>query len=178
VFIFGMSPGKDGQPAFYRVAVSRRTRGWVHRAAVVRPDRAGEDERLLRLANSADNGLDRIVLCRLLVEHFNRSPLVPRALLELGAEAERAAASVGARARKRLSNLEKDDRMARDYFLSDAGLDRYSRLGVRFDFDEAAAEYIYDGQAYRDIIRRAPLSPEARAARDRLDTAAGRLNRR
>ena len=42
----------------------------------------------------------------------------------------------------------------------------------------AAAEYVYDGQAYRDIIRRAPLSPEARAARDRLDTAAGRRNRR
>jgi hypothetical protein len=173
-----MKPGKDGLPAFYRVVVSRRTRGWVHQAAIVRPDRAGEDERLLRLANSADSGIDRIVLCRLLIDHFNRSPLIPRALLELAEEAERAASSVSERARRRLSRLGKDGHMARDYYLSDAGLDRYSRLGLRFDFDEAAAEYVYDGQAYRDIIRRSPLSPEARVARDRLDLVARRRNRR
>jgi hypothetical protein len=136
------------------------------------PHRAGEDERVLSLADAADNGLDRIALCRLLSDHFNRSPLISRALLRLAEEAERAAASLTARARRRLSGLGLDERGAREYYLSDTGLDRYSRLGVGFDFDEAAARYVYDGQAYRDIIRRFPRSPEARTARERLEVIA------
>ncbi|HWP42547.1 MAG TPA: hypothetical protein VNO14_04880 [Blastocatellia bacterium] len=174
VFIYGLRSGKGGQPDFYRVALSRRTRGWIHRSAVAVPNRSGEDERVLRLAEEAENGFDRIVLCRLLSDHFKRSPLAALSLLRLAEEAERAAASLSARARRRLSGIDKDGLNARDYYLSDAGLDRYSRLGVGFDFDEAAARYVYDGQAYRDIIRRYPRTPEARIARARLEARAGR----
>jgi hypothetical protein len=138
------------------------------------PHRAGEDERVLRLAEAADSGTDRILLCRLLIDHFNRSPLIARAMLKLAEEAERASVSLSARARRRLAGLAGDDHRARDYYLNDAGLDRYSRLGVRFDFNEAASLYVYDGQAYRDIIRRFPRSAESAIARERLEKKAAR----
>src|SRR5207253_4389190 len=39
---------------FYRVAISRRTYGWVQSDAVVVPWRAGDDRRLLMLIESSD----------------------------------------------------------------------------------------------------------------------------
>jgi hypothetical protein len=95
-------------------------------------------------------------------------------MLKLAEEAERASVSLSARARRRLAGLAGDDHRARDYYLNDAGLDRYSRLGVRFDFNEAASLYVYDGQAYRDIIRRFPRSAESAIARERLEKKAAR----
>ncbi len=159
--------------SFVRVAATRKTRGWVHRSALAVAGRAGEDERVMKLVAVQPEEIDRLTLCRLIIDRFPRSPLLPRALLTLGEEAERASASLARRARERLSQLDRQarDASARDYYLSDAGLDRYTRLRVRFDFDQTTGQYVYDGEAYREIIRRFPTSQQAAEARSRLDQA-------
>ena len=180
VFIIGSSISKAGEPRFYRVAVTRRTRGWIHWAALATPSRRGDDARVLQLAENATDGLDRIALCLLLAEGFRNSPLVPKALLMLAREAEHSVAALSKRVAKRVAGV--DPQMAsvrqRDYYLSDASLDRLSRLGVSFGFDEAAGEYVYDGAAYRTILRRFPTSASAKIARERLELVKQRLARR
>lgn len=179
VFIFASKASGPNQPGFYRVAVSRRTRGWIHQAAVAVPGRAGEGERFMKLISNTGDGMDRIMLCRLFLEHFNRSALAPQALLAIGEEAEHAAATLTRNARKRLKELDEKNGNAslRDYYLNDSGLDRYSKLQVAFDFKDSTAEYNYDGSAYREILRRFPNSREAQVARARLDRAERRLAR-
>jgi hypothetical protein len=164
--------------SFVRVALSRRTRGWMHRSALVVVGRAGEDARVMKLVDSQDEEIDRLTLCRVLIERFPRSALRARALLAIGREAERAARALSRRARERLSDLDEAEAPARDYYLSDTGLDRFSRIRVRFNFNEATGEYVYDGQAYRDAMRLFPSSPEAAAARNHLDQVEHKLARK
>ncbi|HYP28770.1 MAG TPA: SH3 domain-containing protein [Blastocatellia bacterium] len=172
VYIIGARRAGAGQPGFYRVAVTRRTRGWIHEAALAVPGRAGDDRRVANLVMSLE-GLDRLSLCRLFRERFARSPLMPGVLLALAEEAERSANALGVRARRRLAALDVEGAPVslRDYYLSDPGLDRYSKLGVRFKFNEQMRGYIYDGQAYREIVARFPESPEAKRARKLMATA-------
>ena len=179
LYITQSKGGVKGQPVFYRVAVTRRTRGWIHRSAVAVPGRTGEDERVMNLIDARD-GLDRLTLCRLFIERFSRSPFLPRAMFAMADESDRASNLLTRNARKRLENLSKEEVAvsARDYYLSDPGLDRYSRLRIKFDFDQAANRYVYDGQAYRDIIRRFPDSDEAVRARVRLAAMGKQLARR
>ena len=66
---------RSGPPAFYRVAVTRRTRGWIHQGAVMLPGRAGEDARMIRVIEETGDGLDRLALCRLFLERFGHSRL-------------------------------------------------------------------------------------------------------
>jgi hypothetical protein len=164
---------------FNRVAVTRRTRGWVHEAALVAPARRGDDRRLMSVIESASDPLERLMLCRIFLEHFSRSTLLPRALFAMGEEADRASASLTRRARKRLEGVDPRSLRAglRYYYLSDAGLDRYSRLRLVYNFNEATAEYVYDGRAYRDLIRRFPSSREAQLARQRLELVEQKLAR-
>jgi hypothetical protein len=117
------------------------------------------------------------VLCRSFLEHFNRSPLVPRVLLALAEEADLASVTLGQHARKRLKDVDERNANLRDYYLSDTGLDRYSRLGIAFDFKQSTAEYVYDGKAYREIVKRFPHSTEAQQARKRLESTEQRLAR-
>lgn len=171
VYIIGSSSSIGSQPKCYRVALTRRTRGWIHKSAVVIPGRAGEDKRLLQLAENASDGFDRISLCLLLSESFRSSPLVPKALLVVAAEAERIAPLLSQRAAKRAATIDPGTANAslRDYYLNDPVLDRYSKLRVFFDFDEAAGQYVYDRGAYRTIIKRFPHTEAAKIARERLE---------
>ena len=169
---------------FHRVAVSRRTRGWIHESALAIQGRVGEDQRIMNLVEtSADKTnsdvLDRITLCRTLIEHFS-SRLVPRALLHIGEEADRAAETLSQRAKKRLQETGREDSniSSRVYYLSDSGLDRYSRLRILFDFNESTSEYVYDGDAYREIVRRFPDTEQAKVARERLEAVKQKLARR
>ncbi len=68
---------------FYRVAVTRRTRGWLQREAVATPARAGDDARLLQLIK-ASRDFDRIARARIFLDAFPRSPHRPAVLLMLG----------------------------------------------------------------------------------------------
>jgi len=171
---------KAGQHKFCRVAVTRRTRGWIHESALAVQGRAGEDQRIMMLIENASDGLDRIVLCRILIERFSKSGLVPRALLLIGEEAERAAEKLSQRARKRLAEVggEKANADLSDYYLNDSGLDRYSKLHIVFNFNQSMAEYVYDGRAYRDVVKRFPDGEEARLARRRLELVSQKLARR
>ena len=169
VFIVGINKPKGTEPLFYRVAVTRRTRGWIHASAVATPGRRGEDQRLMSLIAQTTDGIDKITLCRIVIERFPQSRFVPSAMLLLGEEAERAADTLSQRTRRRLAEIRGAEASLRDYYLNDAGLDRYSRLGIVFDFDETTGQFAYNGKAYRDILRRFPHVEEAKLARQRLD---------
>lgn len=169
VFIVSNGKPRAGHPRFCRVAVTRRTRGWILESALAVRNRQGEDQRIMNLIEGGTDGVDRITLCQIIIERFSYSQLVPHAMLLLGEEAERVAETLSQRTRRRLAEVRGTDASLRDYYLSDAGLDRYSRLGIGFDFNESTSEFSYDGKAYREIVRRFPKAEEARLARQRLD---------
>jgi hypothetical protein len=160
---------------FVQVAVTRRTRGWVQSESLASPARAGDDERLLRLARGSE-AFDRVERARIFLDTFPRSPLRPGALLLLAEAAEAAASRLSRDAARRLDarEMEAGGAPAHTYFLNFNGLDRYRRQGLNFNFDRASNRYAYDGAAWREIITRHPRSPEAAAARQRLIADGGR----
>src|SRR6266571_4002270 len=171
VFVIGAATRKSDWPKFWRIAVSRRTRGWIHESALAIPSHAGEDQRVIKLAESTRDGFDRIALCRIIIERFGRSILVPRALLLLGEEAERAAQTLSQHARRRLGEAggELANASLRDYYMNDTGLDRYNKLGVLFDYNQSTSEYVYEGKAYRELVKRFPDTKEAKLARQHIE---------
>ena len=168
VSVTGEREGRGGV-TFLRVSVTSRTGGWVQREALVRPARAGDDARLLRLIQGSGD-FDRLARARLFLEAFPRSALRPAVLLILGDAAEEAADKLSREARRRLDprEMEAGGAPLASYFLNYNGLDRYRRQGVVFDFDGASKQFRYDGAAFREILRRHPDSPEAPEARRRL----------
>jgi hypothetical protein len=161
-----------GGVTFLRVAVTSRTSGWVQTEALVRPSRAGDDARLLRLVKGSGE-FDRLARARIFLEAFPRSPLRPAVLLLFGDAAEESAARLTREASRRLDprEMEAGGAPVSTYFLNYNGLDRYRRQGVVFTFDPAAKQFHYDGATWREILRRHPNSPEAAEARKRLQRA-------
>jgi hypothetical protein len=159
----------SGGVTYLRVLVTSRTSGWLQAEAVVRPARAGDDARLLRLVRGSEE-FDRLARARIMLEAFPRSALRPAALLIFGDAAAEAAERLTREAARRLDpgEMSAGGAPAASYFLNYNGLDRYRRLGVVFDFDAASKRYRYDGAAFREIIRRHPHTPEAAEARERL----------
>ncbi|HJZ67668.1 MAG TPA: hypothetical protein VKF81_06085, partial [Blastocatellia bacterium] len=127
--------------------------------------------RVTKLAEATKDGFDRITLCRIIVERFGRSTLVPRALLLIGEEADRAAQALSQHARRRLGEGggETANASLRDYYMNDTGLDRYNKLGVVFDFNQSTSNYVYEGKAYRELVKRFPDSEEAKLARQHIE---------
>lgn len=168
VSVLGARKGSDGV-VFYRVGVTRRTSGWLQSEAVVRASGGGDDARLLRLVKGSA-GFDRVERACLFLETFPRSTLRPAVLLLLGEAAEEEAATLTRNAQRRLDarEMEASGAPVRTYFLNFNGLDRFTRRGVRFVFDEASKRFHYDGAAWREILRRHPRSPEATKARQLL----------
>jgi len=172
VSLSGGRAERDGV-TFRRVAVTRRTSGWLQEDALVSPARPGDDERLLRLARGSE-GFDRLARARLLLELFPRSPLRPAALLLLGDAAEGAAERLTREAARRLRPADAEAGAAplASYYLNYNGLDRYRRQGVVYRFEAPAGRFRYDGAAWRELLRRHPRSPEAAEALRRLGPAA------
>lgn len=172
VSILGQKRSPEGV-TFYRVALTRRTRGWLQSDAIVQPGRAGDDERLLRLIRSSED-FDRIARARIFLDLFSRSALRPVVLMLYAAEAEAAAVRLSRDAARRLEEREMIASGAPlfSYFMNFNGLDRYRRQEVVFIFDLAKKQYRYDGAAWREILRRYPQSPEASEARRRVDAMA------
>lgn len=169
VSIIGARRGSDGLN-FYRVAVTRRTRGWLPAESVVSPARAGDDEKLLRLIRGSEE-FDRIGRARIFLDTFTRSPLRPAVLLLFGDEAEQSAAKLTRDAVRRLDEREMAAGGAplESYFLNFNELDRYNKQGITFVFDRAAKRFHYNGESWREVLRRYPRSSEAAEARKRLD---------
>jgi hypothetical protein len=108
-------------------------------------------------------------LARLCADEFRATKHAPRCLLLLGEAAEHAAERLTRDAKRRVGDEEPSAGLSkRDYFLNFAGLDRYNRGGVTFDYDQAAERIVYDGEAYRELLRRYPKSAEAQARKERL----------
>ncbi len=168
VSVMGAKRTREGI-TFYRVAVTRRTRGWLQSEAVISPARRGDDERLLNLIR-ASKDFDRISRSTIFLEMFPASTLRPAVLMILGEAAEEAAQKLSREAARRLDEDEmKANRApAFSYFMNYNGLDRYRRQGVDFIFNEATKQYHYDGAGWRELVRRYPRSAEAVAARQRL----------
>jgi hypothetical protein len=164
----GWKRASDGL-LFYRVMVTSRAGGWLQSEAVASNARAGDDERLLRLIKGSDN-FDRLARARIFLDLFGRSPLRPAVLMLYGAAAEEAAANLSREAARRLDEHEMEAGGAPlySYFLSYNGLDRYRKQGVAFVFERGTRRFHYEGESWREILRRYPRSPEASEARQRL----------
>lgn len=158
---------------FYRVAVTRRTSGWLQSEAVVVPWRPGDDRRLLTLIENSDE-FDRIVRARTFLDTFPHSPLSPRVLTLYAGEADQVAVKLSRDAQRRFARAELPANGAPEYsyYLNYNGLDRYNRAGITFTFDRTSRTFSYDGGAWREIVQRYPHSPEAAEARKHLDRIA------
>lgn len=128
----------DGM-AWVRVAVTRRTRGWIPAVAIASPgDADGERRMASRLDSTA--GFARLELARLAIDRFPR--LRSPARIAFVQEAERAAAWLTKRAARRFASArDLAPAVLRTRMLLDPLLDRYVRLGVRFDADPELLRY-------------------------------------
>jgi hypothetical protein len=152
---------------FLLVNVSSRTHGWLQREAVVSPSRLGDDRKLLTLIQRSD-GFDRLARARIFLDYFPHSPLRPEVLLLLGDTAESLAVKLSQDAARRLNdNL--GDAPEFSYYLNYTGLDRYNRQRIGFVFDKATKRFLYDGSAWRELIRRYPKTSQAVDASKRLE---------
>lgn len=139
VSLVGRARDRDGY-VWVRVAVTRRTRGWLLETAVAAPGDAGGERRLAALLAGLD-GIARLQLAHLAIAHFPRQ----RAAAADAAreEAEAAAEELSARVGRRLGALAGvAPETVRALMLSDPALDRYNRLGVTFEVDVNARRYL------------------------------------
>lgn len=168
VSVRGAGQSREGV-AFYHVAVSRRTTGWLQRDAIVASWRTGDDDRLLRLIESSEE-FERLARARIFLETFPHSPLRPRVLLLYGDAAEEVALKLSRDAQRRFAKSELPAHGAPEfsYFLNFSALDRYNRQGATFTFDRARKQFHYDGATWREILRHHYGNPEAAEARKRL----------
>ncbi len=168
VGILGASRNKSGSP-FLRVAVSRNVRGWILAAAIARLGSVADGEKILAAAAESKDDLVKARMARLCADELRVSAIAPKALLALGQAAEHAAEKLSRDADRRLGDDLPDGGLSkRDFVLSFNELDRYNRAGVTFDYDEMKDRIVYDGAAYRELLRRYPRSPEMQQARERL----------
>jgi len=169
VAVHGAKRTSDGV-TFYRVAVTKRTGGWIQSEALVSTVRKDDDERLLHLIQNSED-FDRVIRAHIFLDLFQKSSLRPTVLMLFGEAAEKAAAKLSHDAVRRLDEKEMIAGGAPtfSYFLNYNGLDRYRRQGIVYIFDRATKQFHYDGAAWREIVRRYPHSPEAEEARKRLD---------
>ena len=173
VGVLGANTAKDGLK-FFRVAVSRNTSGWVLADAVIRPGVAADAERLIGLIEETRDEFTKARLARLCADEFRAANFAPKALMILGETAEGAAEKLSRDANRRVREDDSDAgpnaRLTkRDFLLNYAGLDRYNRIGVTFDYDATSDRIAYDGAAYRELLRRYPRSAEAQTAGERLE---------
>jgi len=155
---------------FHRVAINRRTSGWLQSEAVVAGWHPNDDERLLHLLSGPDE-FERAARAKIFLDTFPRSPLRPAVLLLYSQAAEEAAEQLTRSAQRQFTRNEIPENGAPlfSYFLNYNGLDRYNRQGVKFVFDESTKTFHYDGAALREILRRYPQSKEAEEARKILE---------
>ena len=56
------------------------------------------------------------------------------------------------------------------YYLNYVSLDRYRKIGILFVFDSTAKLFHYDGESWKEILKKFPKSPESVEAQKRLDS--------
>ncbi len=170
VGIIGPARSVKGGPVFYPIAVSRNIRGWIIVEALARPQRTQDANRMMNLIEDTKDDFTRTRLARLAADQFRGMTVAANALLTLGKAAEQASIKLSRDARKRAGEPDEvtDKNLSeRDFMLNFVGLDRYNKLGIMFNYDND--RLVYDGAAYREILRQYPRSAEAAEARVLLE---------
>lgn len=149
---------RDGL-VYLRVIVSQHRRGWMLSDAVIRSGYLKDAQRLLHMIDETNDGFMRVKLARICADEFRGTDAAASALLLLGESADRMADQL---TRQFLRRSPARGELSRSvYLLNDVGLDRYNRIGIRFRIDPTGERLVYDGAAYRELLRRYPRSPEA-----------------
>jgi len=164
VGVTGATRSRDGL-LYLRVTVTRRTRGWILSEAVVRSGQRTDAERLMELIETASDDFVKLKLARICADEFRGTEIAARALFLMGETAERVAQQLTRLAQRR---IKEEARNRRIYLLNDVGLDRCNRMGIGFQTDLEGDQLIYDGAAYRELLRRYPRAPEANQAKEKL----------
>lgn len=120
---------------FYRISVSRQRTGWVYEAAIVRSGQAADGRRLRALIDETTDDFARIHLARLCQREFRHHPVANEAAGLITEIVARIAARLTSEIRRRLGDSVPARRRA--LFLNHRGLDRFNRIGITFDYDEA-----------------------------------------
>jgi len=168
VGVLGTGKSKSGSQ-FLRVAISRNVRGWVLAAAIARLGSAADGEKMLAAIAESKDDLMKLRLARLCADQLRLPTIAPKALLALGQAADHAAERLSRDADRRLGDAVPNGNLSkRDFVLSFNGLDRFNRAGVTFEYDESKDRIVYDGAAYRELLRRYPRSAEAQTVQERL----------
>jgi hypothetical protein len=165
VTVIGPARGNSEQGLFVPVAVTRRTRGWILLPAVARAGRSRDAQRILELVAESTDDFVCARLARICADEFAGTPAARAALLLLGEAAERAAERLTRTISRRSGTSNVSDRVR---WLNDPALDRYNRIRVLFELNPSGQRLVYDGGAYRELLRRYPQSAEAMVARERL----------
>lgn len=167
LYLISCQSSKENATYCY-VAVTRRTRGYIDSAAIVTLSKKGEDQRLAEMIENATDLVERLQLCRLFQQHFAHSPHLATVLLKEGETAELAAKQLSKRASNKLKETLDQHIPQSRYWLNYSGLDRYSRLGIRFFYDEDQEAFVYDASAYKKLLKLFPNSPQAKEAAEHL----------
>jgi hypothetical protein len=156
---------------FYKVVVPPTNYGWVQADAVFGKFRVSDEERLARLAQSAD-GFEQIEIAREFFNFYPESKFKPSLLLLYGDLLEEIAVRLSRDATSRLSRKEMAASGAplHSYYLNFNMLDRYRKLGVVFLFNSATKHFHYNGESWKEIISKFAASAEAVEAKKRLDS--------
>lgn len=156
--------------AFYEVAVSKKSAGWIQTDAVFGKFRKEDELRLARLA-LVSRGFEQMEITAQFLEIYPDSKLRPAILLLFGDLAEYAAAELSRSANKRLKlgEMAAIGAPVHSFYLNFGSLDRYRRLGIVYFFDPQTKKFYYNGKVWREITKKFPASNEAAEARKRLE---------
>lgn len=142
---------RDGHE-YVRVAVTRRTSGWLASIAIASRGRKADARRLIELIEQTSDDFVKIRLARICADEFRQAPFAPAALALLAQAAERSAERLTIASRKRSGGND-------DFVIAnDVSLDRFSRIGVKFKVIDG--RLVYDGAAWHEIARLYPRSAE------------------
>ena len=156
---------------FYRVSATTSKFGWVQADAVFGKFRPTDEERLARLVHGSD-GFDQIETAVEFLNLYPDSQFRPSILLLFGDLLEEVAVKLSKDAGNKLKRREMAASGAplHSYYLNYVSLDRYRKLGIVFLFDPTAKLFHYDGESWKEIVKKYAKSTESVEAQKRLDS--------
>lgn len=156
VAIVARARGRDGL-SWVRVAVTRRTRGWLPADAIAVPGDIDDERRLLwlmELSVGATASVRSLELAKLAIDHFPNLYIPGEALRSF--ETRAVAEELTDRAATRFAAMRSLPRAElRRRMLMDPMLDRYVRLGVELDAVPERLAYVPGTNPVRERARRA-----------------------
>lgn len=154
---------------FYRVTAPPSSSGWVQADALFGTFDPADEKRMASLIQAL-SGFEQIEAAVEFLELYPNSALKPAILLLFGDLIEMGAGRLSREAGSRLNRKEMAASGAplHSFYLNYVGLDRYRRLGIRYQFNASTRQFHYDGASWKEIITKFPSSVEAEEARKRL----------